>query len=121
MLCALTLDAEALVPGEALPSVAYSLFNLFNGASWPLRQQLMHEHTTSAQRSTTVSAKSLALMLGGLLGSLLHPRIAEGLGYPAGFLAAAACLLLIAVASLGLRDRRTAPPAPESVGTAAVG
>ena len=37
----------------------------------------MHEQTTSSQRSTTVSATSLALMLGGLLGNLLHPRLAE--------------------------------------------
>ena len=121
VLCALTVVAVAVVPGVALAAVSYALFYLFNGAGWPLRQQLMHEQTTSAQRSTTVSAKSLALMLGGLLGSVLHPRIAEALGYPAGFLAAAVCLLLIAVASLGLRTRRTAAPAPESVGSVAAG
>jgi MFS family permease len=105
----LTMVGVALAPGVALAAVAYALFYLFNGAGWPLRQQLMHEQTTSAQRSTTVSAKSLALMLGGMLGSLLIPRLAESAGYPAGFLAGAAALALIAVASLGLRPAHPAP------------
>jgi MFS family permease len=95
--------AVAVAPTVAVAAAAFAFFYLFNGGAWPLRQQLMHEQTTSAQRATTVSAKSLALMLGGLLGNLLHPRIAEALGYPAAFLAAAAFLLLIAVVSLGLR------------------
>jgi MFS family permease len=104
-----TMVGVALAPGVAVAAVAYALFYLFNGAGWPLRQQLMHEQTTSAQRSTTVSAKSLALMLGGMLGSLLIPRLAEAAGYPAGFLAGAAALALIAVVSLGLRPARPAP------------
>ena len=84
----------------------------------------MHEQTTSAQRATTVSAKSLALMLGGLLGNLLHPRIAEAFGYPAAFLAAAAFLLLIAVVSIGLpsaRRRTDAQPVPDAQASNAVG
>jgi MFS family permease len=104
----LTMVAVALAPGVAVAAVAYALFYLFNGAGWPLRQQLMHEQTTSAQRSTTISAKSLALMLGGMLGSLLIPRLAEAAGFPAGFLAGAAALALIAVASLFLRPGRPA-------------
>jgi hypothetical protein len=73
----------------------------------------MHEQTTSAQRSTTVSAKSLALMLGGMLGSLLIPRLAEAAGYPAGFLAGAAALVLLGVVSIGLRAARSAPAPAE--------
>ena len=52
-------------------------FYLLNAAAWPLRKQLMHDQTTSSQRSTTVSASSLALMVGGLLGNLLLPRLAD--------------------------------------------
>jgi MFS family permease len=107
--------AVALAPAVVVAAAAFAFFYLFNAGAWPLRQQLMHEQTTSAQRSTTVSAMSLALMLGGLLGNLLHPRIAEAFGFPAAFLAAAAFLLLIAVVSLGLRPRRRAAdaePAP---------
>jgi MFS family permease len=101
--------AVAFAPGVVLAAVAYAVFYLFNGGSWPLRQQLMHDQTTSSQRSTTVSAKSLALMLGGMLGSLLHPRLAEAFGNGAGFLAAAACLLLIAAVSAGLRAQPRVP------------
>jgi MFS family permease len=110
LLGALTMVGVAVAPGVVLAGVAYALFYLFNGGGWPLRQQLMHEQTTSAQRSTTVSAKSLALMLGGMLGSLLVPRLAEAAGYPAGFLAGAAALVLLGVVSLGLRPSRAGEP-----------
>jgi MFS family permease len=113
LLGALTMVGVALSPGVFLAGVAFALFYLFNGGGWPLRQQLMHEQTTSAQRSTTVSAKSLALMLGGMLGSLLIPRLAEAAGYPAGFLAGAAALVLLGVVSIGLRAARSAPAPAE--------
>ena len=122
LLGTLTVVGVALAPGVVVAAVAYALFYLFNGGGWPLRQQLMHEQTTSAQRSTTVSAKSLALMLGGMLGSLLIPRLAEVAGYPIGFLAGAGALALIAVASLGLRPVRPATAAlPEVQASNAVG
>ena len=108
VLGALTMVGIAASPGVVLAGVAYALFYLANGGGWPLRQQLMHEQTTSAQRSTTVSAKSLALMLGGMLGSLLMPRLAEAAGYPAGFLAGAAALLLLGLVCIGLRPERPA-------------
>jgi MFS family permease len=108
MLGAVTMVGVALAPGVVVAAVAYAFFYLFNGGGWPLRQQLMHEQTTSSQRSTTVSAKSFALMLGGMLGSLLIPRLAEAAGYPAGFLAGAAALVLLGVVSLGLRPSRPA-------------
>ena len=110
----------ALAPGVVVAGVAYALSYLFNGGGWPLRQQLMHEQTTSAQRSTTVSAKSLALMLGGLPGSLLLPRLAEVAGYPAAFLTVGGCLLAIAVVSLGLTPR-TGDRAAVQVGAPASG
>jgi hypothetical protein len=105
VLAAVAVAAFALSPGVVLAACAYSLFYLFNAASSPLRQQLLHDQTTAAQRSTTLSAKSLALMLGGLLGSLLLPRLADGAGLPAGLLAGAGALLVLAVVCLGLRAR----------------
>jgi sugar phosphate permease len=80
---------------------------------WTLRtgnSALLHEQTTSAQRATTVSATSLALMLGGLLGSLVLPRLAEVAGNPAGLLTSAVAALLIALVSLGLRPHRPGTP-----------
>jgi len=108
LLGALAMVGVALAPGVFVAGVAYALFYLFNGGGWPLRQRLMHEQTTSSQRSTTVSAKSLALMLGGMVGSLLIPRLAEAAGYPVGFLAGAAALVLLGAVSLGLRPARPA-------------
>lgn len=65
---------------SVLAAVAYAAFYLLNATAWPSRKQLMHDQTTSAQRSTTVSASSLALMVGGLLGNLLLPRLADSAG-----------------------------------------
>lgn len=117
--------AVAVAPGVVVAGVAFALFYLCNGGSWPLRQQLLHEQTTSVQRSTTVSATSLALMLGGMLGSLLLPRLAEAGGNPAGFLAAAGALLLMAGVSLWLRPAptgaRETEPAPAVQASNAVG
>lgn len=114
----LAAGAIALVagaPGVALAAVAYSAFYLLNAAAWPSRKQLMHDRTTSAQRSTTVSASSLALMLGGVLGSLTVPRLADGAGLPAGLLAAAGAMLLVALVSVGLRSRpEVEDPGPEA-------
>jgi MFS family permease len=105
VLAAGTIAAFALAPGVVLAAVAYSVFYLLNAAAWPLRKQLMHDQTTSSQRSTTVSASSLALMVGGLLGNLLLPRLADSAGLPVGLLAGAGAMLLLAVISLGLRVR----------------
>ena len=102
VLGAVAVAAFALSPALVLAAVAYSLFYLFNGAAWPLRQRLMHDQTSAGQRSTTISAKSLALMLGGLLGNLLLPRLADGAGLPAGLLAGAAGMLVLAVVSVAL-------------------
>ena len=103
VLAAVSVAVFALSPALAAAAVAYCTFYLLNGAAWPLRQRLMHDQTTAGQRATTLSAKSLALMLGGLVGNLLLPRLADGAGLPAGLLAGGGAMLLLAVVSLGLR------------------
>jgi MFS family permease len=103
VLAAVSVAVVALSPALVVAAVAYCTFYLLNGAAWPLRQRLMHDQTTAGQRATTLSATSLALMLGGLVGNLLLPRLADGAGLPAGLLAGAGALLLLAVVSLGLR------------------
>lgn len=112
---AVTVAAIALSPGVVLAACAYALFYLLNAASSPLRQQLLHDQTTARQRSTTISAKSLALMLGGVCGSLTLPRLADAAGPPAGLLAGAGALLVLAVVSLGLRARaESGDPGPDA-------
>ena len=95
----------AVAPGVVLAAIAYSAFYLLNATAWPSRKQLMHDQTTSTQRSTTISASSLALMIGGLIGNLTLPRLADEAGLPAGLLAGAVGMLLVALVSLGLRAR----------------
>ena len=103
VLCAVGVAVFALSPALGVAAVAYCAFYLSNGAAWPLRQRLVHDRTTAGQRATTLSAKSLALMLGGLAGNLLLPRLADDAGLPAGLLAGAGAMLLLAVVSPGLR------------------
>lgn len=111
ILGALAVAAFALAPAVLLAGVAVALFYLVNAAASPLRQQLVHDRTTAGQRSTTLSAKSLALMTGGLVGNLVLPRLAELGGPPTGLLAAAGAMLVLAVVSVGLRLR------PEEAGS----
>jgi hypothetical protein len=108
VLAALAVGAVALAPGVAVAAVAFCAFYLLNAAAWPLRKRLMHGRTDSAHRATTISASSLALMLGGIVGNLTLPRLADAAGLSAGLLAGAVGMLLVAVVSLGLRVRAAA-------------
>lgn len=103
-LCAVAVTAVALAPGTALAGVAYAFFYLFNGAGWPLRQQLMHSQVTAERRSTTVSANSFAFMIGAVTGSLLLPRLAEAASLTVALHAGAAPLLLAGLIALRLRS-----------------
>ncbi|HEX2075528.1 MAG TPA: MFS transporter [Geodermatophilus sp.] len=104
---ALSVTAVASAPHVVLAAVGYVVFYLTNAAAWPLRKHLLHGQVPAGRRATTVSATSLALMVGGLGGSLLVPRLAEAAGNPAGFAAGGVALLLIALISVGLRPRTT--------------
>jgi MFS family permease len=65
VLCATALGGIALAPTAVLAGAAYAAFYLWNGAGWPLRKQVLHSRVDASRRSTTVSASSFALMLGG--------------------------------------------------------
>jgi len=102
VLCALCLLGTA-VAGTVVPAgLAYCAFYLTNGASWPLRQQLLHDRVGSRQRATLLSVVSLAVQLGGIVGDLLMPRIAQARGTTTAFGVAAGVLLLSAGLSLRL-------------------
>ncbi|MGY1688625.1 MFS transporter [Geodermatophilus sp. SYSU D01105] len=100
---ALAVAAVAVAGDVVLTGLAFALFHLTNAAAWPLWKDLLHGRVGAGQRSTALSASSLALMVGGLAGSLLVTRLAEAAGVPAGFWAAAGAALVIALVSLGLR------------------
>ncbi|MGY1641457.1 MFS transporter [Geodermatophilus sp. SYSU D00703] len=106
VLGALAVAAVGVAGDVVLAGMAFAVFHLTNATAWPLWKDLLHARVGAGQRSTALSASSLALMVGGLGGSLLVPRLAEAAGVPAGFWAAAGALLLIALVSLGLRPLR---------------
>ena len=114
VLCALALVGIALSPTAVLAGAAYATFYLWNGAGWPLRKQLLHSRVDSSKRSTTVSASSFAVMLGGITGSLTLPLLTDWTSLSVGFAAAAVLLVVSAVLSLRLPDA-TPPTEPAPV------
>jgi hypothetical protein len=99
-----------LSPTAVLAGAAYAAFYLWNGVGWPLRKQVLHSRVDSSRRSTTVSASSFALMLGGITGSLLLPLLTELTSLTIGFASAGA--LLLVSAALSLRLPAATPPTP---------
>ncbi len=97
--------AVAAVPlgGPLVLGCLFAVFYVSNAAAWPLWKAVLHGRVTAGRRATALSASSLALQLGALVGTLVLARLAEGPGLAAGFLAAAGALLLTALVSLGLR------------------
>ena len=66
----------------AFAGSAYLLFYIFVGLVGPIHQTLLHGQVTSVERSTMLSADSLALQAGGLVGILGSTRIADAAGLP---------------------------------------
>jgi predicted MFS family arabinose efflux permease len=71
-------------------------FYLAHGAQWPLLSSVLHSRVTTAQRATAVSAMSLSLSVGGILGNLVLPRL------DAAFLVAGVVLVVSALVCLRL-------------------
>jgi sugar phosphate permease len=99
---ALAVAGTALSASVLPAAAAYALFYLVGATSIPLRGQLLHSRVPAERRTTSVSVTSFAMMIGGVGGSLLVPRLAEASSSTAAFLAAAAVLVGIALVSLRL-------------------
>lgn len=82
--------AVAGVDVVLLAGAGFALFYLAHGAVWPLLSAVLHSRVGPDQRSTTVSAMSLSMMVGGTAGSLLLPTVAGALGTSGAFGVAAA-------------------------------
>ncbi len=102
-LSAVALLGVAAAPTVVLTAAPYVAFYLLNGATWPLRKQLMHAQVPAAQRATMVSAASLALQLGGITGNNLQTRLYQEVSPGAPFTLAAATVVALAMLSLRLR------------------
>jgi hypothetical protein len=83
-------------------AVAFAAYYVAHGSTWPLLSAVLHTRVTAAHRATAVSAMSLAMGLGGILGNLAVPPLASAVSLEVAFLAVAAVVLLAAVACLRL-------------------
>lgn len=94
-------------------AVAFTGYYIAHGATWPLLSTILHGRVTAAHRATAVSAMSLAMALGGILGNSLVPLLVGGdPSSDVAFVAVGAVVLLSVVGCLRLpRDRAGQPPA----------
>ncbi len=86
----------------AVAAVGFAVYYVAHGSTWPLLSTVLHSRVSAANRATAVSAMSLAMALGGILGNLAIPGLASGVSPDAAFLLVAGVVLVGAVACLGL-------------------
>ena len=86
----------------AVVATGFALYYVAHGATWPLLSAVLHTRVTAAHRATAVSAMSLAMALGGILGNVVVPGLATAVGVEGAMLAVAAVVLLGAVACMRL-------------------
>jgi hypothetical protein len=83
-------------------AIGFASYYVAHGATWPLLSAVLHTRVTAAHRATAVSAMSLAMALGGILGNLVVPGLAQAASVEVALLAVAGVVLLGAVASVRL-------------------
>jgi hypothetical protein len=106
------------IGGFALAAVAYLGAYVLSGPSGPLADEALHERVTERERATLVSVNSLALQLGGFVGSLGISRLAASAGFAYGWLAATLALATAVIVTSGAgRRSRVGAPAPAPVST----
>jgi MFS family permease len=91
-------------------AIGFALYYVSHGSTWPLISAVLHDRVTAAHRATAVSAMSLAMALGGILGNLAVPLLARVAGHDGAFLGVAAVILLSGIACLRLPRTVTAEP-----------
>ncbi|RZU34216.1 MFS transporter [Blastococcus saxobsidens] len=105
--------ALALFSGPDLlvvAAVGFALYYVSHGATWPLTSAVLHDRVTAAHRATAVSAMSLSMALGGILGNLAVPVVVRLIGQDGAFLAIAGVVLLSGLACLRLPRTVRAEP-----------
>lgn len=88
VLVAVALGGLAVGPTFLLVASLYVACYLFAGVAGPLRNEIVHHRVEAAQRATVLSAVSVSLHLGALVGALLVPTLATA-GFVFGWLSAA--------------------------------
>ena len=102
VLAAAGLAAFARTDLLLLVALAFATFYVAHGATWPLLATVLHGRVTAEHRATAVSAMSLAMALGGMVGNLALPTLVRLLGADGTVLAVAGVTLLSAALCLRL-------------------
>nr|WP_275585371.1 MFS transporter [Blastococcus saxobsidens] len=113
VLALLGAGALALFSGPdvlVVASVGFALYYVSHGATWPLTAAVLHDRVTAAHRATAVSAMSLSMALGGILGNLAVPVVVRLAGQDGALLAIAGVILLSGLACLRLPRTVRAEP-----------
>jgi hypothetical protein len=123
--CALVLglgaSGLALTAGPDVLLVAgagFAVYYLAHGSTWPLLSAVLHTRVDAAHRASAVSAMSLAMALGGIVGNLTIPRLAAALNTETAFAAVAVVVLLGAGACLRLPRTTVVVPDDAPLGVA---
>jgi hypothetical protein len=85
-----------------LAALSFGTYYVAHGATWPLLSTVLHSRVGAAHRATAVSAMSLAMAVGGMLGNLSLPPVVRLLGTDGAFVAVGAVVLLSALLCLRL-------------------
>jgi MFS family permease len=105
LLFALGAGGLAVVAGPdvlLLVAAGFALYYLAHGSTWPLLSAVLHTRVDAGHRASAVSAMSLSLALGGILGNLTVPPLAAATSTETGFLVVGGVVLLGALACWGL-------------------
>ena len=114
LLFAMGAAALAVLAGPdvlVLAGAGFALYYVSHGSTWPLLSAVLHTRVDAAHRATAVSAMSLAMALGGIVGNLAVPPLADAVSIDAAFVAVAVVVLAGAVACLCLPRVTVAEPA----------
>ncbi len=114
LLGALAYGALGAAHNVAVASTMFIVVYLALGAIDPLRQEQLHLRTRANERASMLSVESMAQMLGGVVGSLTVPRLANVYGFGLGWLACAAVGAVCAALVLLVPDGR--PTSTEAAG-----
>lgn len=110
------------VPAAVVAGVGFLAFYLVLGVNGPILAGLLHDRVPSAQRSTVLSAESLAVQLGGVLASLSIGALVAATSVASGYLVVAAALALGALLLRGVGRAAVvagaAPPVPGALSPA---
>jgi MFS family permease len=90
----LIIVAMALVAGPVGVIACYVLALGAHGTMNPLYESMLHRHTESAHRSTTVSAASMAWQAGGAIGFVVLGLIATTIGIDRALIVAATAMMV---------------------------